>query len=155
MRQFRDRMLERLGTTDRDAFLEWLRPFTEPVEPLRYAGALDPRTVYLASGRYDHVMRPDRTRALWEAIGQPDWTRLPVGHYQALAFMFWTVSRGVEHLDRVFARVTTVTDQPANAADLPPDSNGQSWGRGNGRASLNPFRDSGTSEQARIIRTEH
>jgi poly(3-hydroxybutyrate) depolymerase len=120
VRRFRDRMLEQLGTTDRDTFLEWLRPYTEPVEPLRYARALDPRTVYLASGRYDRVMRPDRTRALWEAIGQPEWTRLPVGHYQGLPFLFWTVSRAVEHLDRVFASVTTVTDHAANAADLPP-----------------------------------
>jgi poly(3-hydroxybutyrate) depolymerase len=151
VRRFRDRMLERLGTTDRDAFLEWLRPYTEPVEPLRYARALDPRNVYLASGRFDRVMRPDRTRALWEALGQPEWTRLPVGHYQGLPFLFWTVSRAVEHLDRVFAGVTTVTDHPGNAADLRRDSRGRS----NARGSPSPSRDRRTSALARINRTEY
>jgi dienelactone hydrolase len=122
VRRFRDRMFERLGSEDRDAFLEWLRPYAAPVEPLRYAQTIDPRSVYLASGRFDRVIRPDRTEALWEALGRPEWTRLPVGHYQGLPFLFWTISRGVDHLEQVFATVTPVTDRAGVETDLPPDA---------------------------------
>lgn len=146
VRVFRDRMIERLGSDDREAFLAWLRPYTDPVDPLHYAPALDPRTVYLASGRWDRVIRPARTEALWQAAGEPSWTKLPVGHYQGLPFLFWTVSRGVEHLDRVFADVTTVTDPRREQTDLPGDANAA------GPAA--PSSDGGASARARIIRTE-
>jgi len=103
VRAFRNRLLEKLGNPDRDEFIAWLRPYTEEVEPLRYAGGLDASRVYLASGRFDRVIHPARTEALWHELGEPDWTRLPVGHYQGLPFLWWTVSRAVEHLDDVFA----------------------------------------------------
>lgn len=103
VRAFRNRLLERLGQPGRDEFVAWLRPYTEHVEPLRYAGGLEPSRVYLASGRFDRVIHPARTEALWRELGRPDWTRLPVGHYQGLPFLWWTVSRAVEHLDRAFA----------------------------------------------------
>ena len=103
VRNYRNRMFEQAGSEDRAEFLAWVRPFTEAVDPLRYAASVDASSVYLASGRFDRVMPPARTEALWEALGRPEWMRVPVGHYQSLPFLFWIVSNAVDHLERVLA----------------------------------------------------
>ena len=62
---------------------------------------VDPERVLLISGRFDRVIPPRQTEALWEELGRPRWIRLPVGHYQVFPFFWWAVGRGADHLDRV------------------------------------------------------
>jgi hypothetical protein len=103
VRIYRDRLSEELEIADRAAFLERLRPVTRLVDPLTWAHRLDPRRVYMVTGRFDHVLRPDRARALWEALGRPRWRRIPTGHYQAFPFMFCATAAGARHLERQLA----------------------------------------------------
>lgn len=100
--RFRDRILDTEGLATRADFVERMRPLTRPVDPLTWAGPVDPARVLLVSGRFDRVIPPARSRALWEALHRPRWVRLPVGHYQLLPFFFWAIDRGADHLDRVF-----------------------------------------------------
>lgn len=100
VRRFRDRLMEARGLETREQFLAAVRPSTERIDPLRYAQGVDPRSVLLASGRFDRVVPPDRTQALWEALGRPVWIRLPVGHYQLFPFFWWAAGRGADHLER-------------------------------------------------------
>jgi dienelactone hydrolase len=101
VRKFRDRFIEAQGFETREEFVEWFRPLTEPVDPLRYASRIDPDRVLLISGRYDRVIPGERTRALWEGLGEPRWVRFPAGHYQLFPFFWWAVGQGADHLDRV------------------------------------------------------
>ncbi len=103
VRIFRERLQAQQNLATREGFLEYLRPFVETVDPLTYAARTDPRTVLIASGRLDRVVRPQHTRALWQALGEPRWIHLPFGHYQLFPFFWWAIGRGADHLERVFA----------------------------------------------------
>jgi dienelactone hydrolase len=100
VRAFRNRVVREGQLEGREDFVARLRPYTEEVDPLRYASRIDTRSVLLVSGRYDRVIPPERTRALWEALGQPTWIRLPVGHYQVAPFFWWAAGRGATHLEQ-------------------------------------------------------
>jgi hypothetical protein len=100
VRIFRDRILAQLGHPDRDGFLGFVRPKTRMVDPLTWAHRLDPRNVYMVSGRFDRVLRPVHARAFWEALGRPRWRKVPTGHYQAFPFMFSAAAAGARHLNR-------------------------------------------------------
>jgi dienelactone hydrolase len=80
------------------------RPYTDPVDPLSWADRIDPERVLLISARFDRVIAPDRTRALWQALGRPRWLTVPTGHYQLVPYFWWAVGRGADHLDHVFGR---------------------------------------------------
>jgi fermentation-respiration switch protein FrsA (DUF1100 family) len=110
VKAFRIGLMEERGLADREAFLAEVRPFTEPVDPLTHAHWIDPRSVLLVSGRFDRVIPPERTHALWEALDRPTWIRLPIGHYQFFPYFWWSIGRGADHLERALAapRSTTV-----------------------------------------------
>jgi hypothetical protein len=99
VRDFRDRLMAAHGWTTREQWLEGVRPITEPVDPLTYAGYLDPRDLLIASGRFDTVIPSVHAQELWQALGQPRWYKLPCGHYTVFPFFWWTVARGADHLD--------------------------------------------------------
>jgi hypothetical protein len=101
--RFRDRLMETRGWSTREQFLDGIRPYTEPVDPGTYARSIAPSTVMLASARFDTVMPSESTQRLWEALGQPLWYKLPCGHYTLFPFFWWTMARGADHLDRLFA----------------------------------------------------
>jgi dienelactone hydrolase len=103
IRTFRERLREQRNLETRPAFVASLREEMWSVDPLTYAGRLDPRSVLLASGRFDRVMPPARTEELWRALGRPRWIHLPVGHYQLAPFFWWTVARGAKHFDKLLA----------------------------------------------------
>ena len=111
VRAFRERLRAERGLETRADFVASLRQETRDVDPLMYGGSLDPSRILLASGRFDRVMPPARTQELWRALGRPRWIRLPVGHYQLAPFFWWTVGRGAEHLERLFA---STPEAPAN-----------------------------------------
>jgi cephalosporin-C deacetylase-like acetyl esterase len=104
IRAFRRRLIEERRLAGPEGFAALLRPVLDAYDPLRFAGALAPADVLLISARWDQVVPPDHTRALWEALGRPDWRRVPSGHYQLFPFFYWAAGRGADHLDRVFHR---------------------------------------------------
>lgn len=104
VRVFRERLQSEQDLDTREAFVAYLRPYVGVVDPLTYAARIDPRTVLLASGRFDRVIRPQHTHALWQALGKPTWIRVPAGHYQLFPFFWWSIGRGADHLDRVFGK---------------------------------------------------
>ena len=116
IRAFRDHVMEREGL-DVEGFVQRMRPLLEDLDPLRYAGSIDPESVYLASSRFDRVIRPEHTAVLWEALGQPSWTQMPIGHYQLLPLFWWAVHRGSDHLEAFFSESAT---EPDDTLATPP-----------------------------------
>jgi len=101
VRGFRDRLIEAHGLGDRAAFLAWAKPHVRQLDPLDYAGLIDPAHVFMASGRFDRVVPAARSDALWQALGRPSRLVLPTGHYQALPFLWHVTGRAADHFDRV------------------------------------------------------
>lgn len=104
VRSFRERMRARYALETRADFVAFLAPHTRAVDPLSHATRLEPERVLLLSSRFDRVIRPAATEALWEAAGRPTWIRIPTGHYQLLPFFWWAIARGADHFDRVLGR---------------------------------------------------
>ena len=105
VRVFRDHLIETQDLRSRDAFLAYLEPHAVWVDPLAYAGRIDPDSVLMLTGRFDAVIPPERARALWQALGQPRWIKVPTGHYQAMALLWYGAARGADHFDRRFRDV--------------------------------------------------
>lgn len=127
VRDFRDRLREREELGSREAFLERIRPASDDVDPLRWSGAIRPDRVLLVSGRFDQVMPPERTRALWEALGRPEWIELPVGHYQLAPFFWYSAGRAADHFDRVLGsdravRALDASEQSRHSPAPPPEA---------------------------------
>ncbi len=104
LRALRERIRRDADAAERERFLERVRAVTDDVDPLRYAGSVDPRHVVLVSARYDRIVPPARTRVLWEAMGGPRWHVFPAGHYSMAPFFWWSVHRGADLLDEVLRR---------------------------------------------------
>ena len=58
-----------------------LRERLAPVDPLTFADANRPRTVFFLNGSRDTVIVPSSTRALWEALDRPPIRWVPTGHF--------------------------------------------------------------------------
>jgi hypothetical protein len=101
--RFRERGYAAGAFGDGEELARKARGYTDPVDPLTWAHRIDPARVLLVSARFDRVIAPERTRALWEAMGRPRWLVVPTGHYQLLPYFWWAVGQGADHLDRVFA----------------------------------------------------
>ena len=101
--RFREHGIEAHAFTDEN-LVQLARPYTDPVDPLSWADRIDPGRVLLISARFDRVIAPDRTQALWLAMGRPRWLTVPTGHYQLVPYFWWAVARGADHLDQVFGR---------------------------------------------------
>jgi dienelactone hydrolase len=99
----RERTYAEVGEGDAEAFLARVRGLVGDVDPLVWAPRIDPSRVLLVSARFDHVVRPEHSRRLWERLGRPAWVRVPSGHLEFLPFFWWSVGRGADHLDRVLA----------------------------------------------------
>jgi dienelactone hydrolase len=102
VRIFREKIMEREDLDDPAAFADYLRKTMETVDPLTYAGRIDPRSVWMLSTRFDRVIRPIHADALHAALGEPTRVEVPAGHYQVIPFFWWGVARAVDHLDHVF-----------------------------------------------------
>jgi dienelactone hydrolase len=108
---FRDRAFEAALFTDGDDLARQARPYTDPIDPLTWAHRIEPEQVLLISARYDQVIAPERTEALWRALGRPRWYTVPTGHYQLVPYFWWAAGRGADHLDRVFGRGPAASTQ--------------------------------------------
>jgi dienelactone hydrolase len=105
VRAFRDHLIETQDLRNREAFIAYLEPHALWVDPLTYAGRIEADSVLMLTGRFDAVIPPDRARALWQALGQPRWIKMPTGHYQAVALLWYGAARGADHFDRRFRAV--------------------------------------------------
>lgn len=103
VRRFRDRLMTERGWNTREQFIAGIRPYTESVDPLTYAESLDPAVLEMATGRFDAVIPSRNAQQLWEALGRPRWYKLPCSHYTVFPFFWWTMSRAVDHFDRLLA----------------------------------------------------
>ena len=101
VRAFRETLRAGYDLETREDFTAFMAPYTRAVDPLSYASGLESERILLVSARFDRVILPDATEALWQAAGQPTWIRLPTGHYQLFPFFWWAIARGADHLDRV------------------------------------------------------
>jgi len=87
------------------------------IDPLTYAGRLDPNRVLMINAYFDHVIRKQYAKALWKAAGEPPMVMLPTGHYLAAVFFHYAQERALQHLQRVFAMDGTAPNVTSN---LPP-----------------------------------
>jgi dienelactone hydrolase len=108
---FRERAFAADLFTDGEDLARQARPYTDPIDPLTWAHRIAPEQVLLVSARYDQVIAPERTEALWRALGRPRWYTVPTGHYQLVPYFWWAAGRGADHLDRVFGRGPAATTQ--------------------------------------------
>jgi len=111
--EFRERGIAAHAFADPDDLARRARPYTDPVDPLTWASRIEPDRVLLVSARFDRVIAPERTLALWQALGRPRWYEVPTGHYQLVPYFWWAAGRGADHLDRVFQRPATTAQLPA------------------------------------------
>jgi dienelactone hydrolase len=109
--RFRERAFEAELFSDGEDLARHARAYTDPIDPLSWADRIDPEQVLLISARFDRVIAPERTEALWRALGRPRWLTVPTGHYQLVPYFWWAVGRGADHLDRVFRREPCGTTQ--------------------------------------------
>jgi dienelactone hydrolase len=98
---FRERGIRARAFRDSDDIARSARAFTDPADPLTWADRVRPEQVLLISARFDRVIPPARTEALWQALGRPRWLVVPTGHYQLAPYFWWAVGQGADHLDAV------------------------------------------------------
>ena len=115
VRIFRENTMKRDGLASEVEFVARMRPLIDPLDPLRIAARIEPHTVLFMNARLDRVIRPRHAMKLWYALGKPERVELPFGHYQLLPFFWWSMARGADHLERVFAEVNTPSRDPERA----------------------------------------
>jgi len=72
------------------------------VDPLTYAGRLDPNRILMIDAYFDHVIRRRYAMALWKAAGEPSMVMLPTGHYSAALFLDYAQRLALAHFQKVF-----------------------------------------------------
>lgn len=72
------------------------------VDPLTYAGRLNPSRILMIGAYFDHVIRRKYAMALWKAAGEPSLVMLPTGHYSAALFFNYAQRLALSHFQKVF-----------------------------------------------------
>ena len=54
------------------------------IDPLDYAGRVDPERVLMVVANFDRVVPKENARRLWEAAGRPHIRTVPTGHFSAI-----------------------------------------------------------------------
>ncbi len=72
------------------------------VDPLTYAGRLDPSRILMINAFFDDVIKRRYGKAFWRAAGEPPMIMLPTGHYSAGLFFPYATRRMLKHLEREF-----------------------------------------------------
>ena len=67
-----------------------------PIDPVSYAANVRGRRIAMINARFDKVIPPACTTALWKAFGEPEIEWLECGHYSAARFMFHALGRVTE-----------------------------------------------------------
>lgn len=99
---FRRRVMEKQVIDNRDDLVAHLHGTTQTVDPLTYAGNVDPCRVLMITGRADTEIPTENSDMMWDAFGQPDWRVMPTQHKRHVAlFFYWMINRAADHFDKV------------------------------------------------------
>ena len=100
--RFRQQVMAQKGE-DAEVFLREARALLGPVDPLRYAGQLDPARILMINGWFDQVIRRPYVHAFWEAAGRPELVYLPAGHYTAALWIPYGRVKAAAHFQKILA----------------------------------------------------
>lgn len=95
-KRLRQRIMSRNGMTPEE-FQKATAEALRLVDPLTFAGRLDPKRILMVNGRFDNVIPYKNAKEFWLALGQPDWLIIPSGHYTASFFMPYIRHRISQH----------------------------------------------------------
>ena len=98
VRRFRVRIMQAHGLTDPGDLQRLPQAQASRTEPLRYAPAVDPRSVLLFKTRLDRAVVPEAQDRLWEALGRPRRITLPLGHIGFGVAFYFAARRAAEFL---------------------------------------------------------
>lgn len=98
VRRFRRRLLRARGLTHPEELLRLGTAQTSRTDPMRYAAAVDPRSVLLFKTRLDRAVVPEAQDKLWEALGRPRRITLPLGHIGFGLAFYYAARRAAEFL---------------------------------------------------------
>lgn len=114
--RIRERFLARAGWSA-ERFRRELEPILAPVDPLRYAGAVDPAGVLFIDAGADRCMPPASREALWEALGRPERLTIQSGHRRSfLAMTFLDNFHATKRIARFFREWEGPQRPPARVA---------------------------------------
>ncbi|HEY3226909.1 MAG TPA: dienelactone hydrolase family protein [Planctomycetota bacterium] len=91
-REMRQRLLDGGWTAEK------LNPILEPIEPLTFAGRVDPGSVLLINAENDDVIPKECTDRLRDAMGGPRITWIKANHYSIAFALPQILSQSAEHL---------------------------------------------------------
>ncbi len=86
-RRFRDTARERTNIAP-ERFATMLNEILDPIDPVHYAGTIDPRNVLVIDAEHDDCITKEGREDLWQALGRPE--RLTVGYKHRRAFLTMT-----------------------------------------------------------------
>ena len=95
-KRVRQRIMSQNGMTDEE-FQKEAALTLKAVDPLTYAGRLDPSRIFMVNGRFDEVIPYKNAKEFWNALGRPDWLVIPAGHYTASFFLRYIRYRVSQH----------------------------------------------------------
>ncbi|MCH7688026.1 MAG: hypothetical protein IH899_15335, partial [Planctomycetes bacterium] len=73
---------------------ESLLEIIKPVDPITYAHLIKDRTVLMVAAKYDKIVPPESTIALWEKMDKnPKLVWLDAGHITAIKYLYGEVHR--------------------------------------------------------------
>lgn len=77
---------------------EQAKAIVDPIDPLSFAGRIDPRRCLMINAARDEVIPKETTEALARAIGQPQILWFPLGHYTAIFYLPNIRQRTIEYM---------------------------------------------------------
>ncbi len=98
VRRFRERVMQAHGLTGPEDLMRLPQAQASRTEPMRYAPAVDPRSVLLFKTRLDRAVVPEAQDKLWEALGRPRRITLPLGHIGFGVAFYYAARRAAEFL---------------------------------------------------------
>jgi hypothetical protein len=98
VRRFRERIMHAHGLTNPEDLGLLPQAQASLTEPMRYAPAVDPRSVLLFKTRLDRAVVPEAQDKLWEALGRPRRITLPLGHIGFGLAFYYAARRAAEFL---------------------------------------------------------
>jgi dienelactone hydrolase len=89
-----------------------------PIEPLRYAARIDPRTVLMLNASEDEIIPKACTEALWRTIGEPEIHWYPTGHASIAGFLLELLGRMRDHFRAPAAPVAPPAPRRPSEAEV-------------------------------------
>jgi dienelactone hydrolase len=95
-KQAREIIMSRFGWTN-EVFRKKLEKPVAPINPVRFAGSVDPKRVLMFEAKHDGCIPKTGRDALWQAMGKPTRVILPYGHRTAFLTMTFLGFNSMRH----------------------------------------------------------